>query len=77
VNRADLIRQWKDEEQFAIQGWDFSRINERWECPNPPWNYQFLVRTYLKDSDILLDMGTGGGEILLTIGHPGANTYVT
>ena len=77
MNETDLVTQWKDEEQYAIQGWDFSHIKDRWDCPYPPWNYQSLVRTYLKVSDILLDMGTGGGEVLLTIGHPNENTYVT
>jgi len=78
MNETDLVNEWlKFEEQFSIQGWDFSHIQGMWNCPNPPWNYQSLIRTYLKDSDILLDMGTGGGEVLLSIGHPGKNTYVT
>ena len=74
---TDFLTQWENEEQFAMQGWDFSHIDGRWDCPNPPWNYQSLVKTYLKDTDLLLDMGTGGGEVLLTVGHPYENTYVT
>ena len=76
MTKTDLMKKWNDE-AHAMHGWDFSHIKERWDCPNPPWNYQSLVRTYLKDSDILLDMGTGGGEILLTIGHPPENTCIT
>ena len=77
MNTNDLLNQWKTEEQHAILGWDFSHIGGRWDCPNPPWDYRSLVKTYLKDSHLLLDMGTGGGEILLTIGHPHDRTYVT
>jgi len=72
-----LIELWEEEENHAFEGWDFSYINERWDEPNPPWDYVSVVRSYLKDSDILLDMGTGGGEVLLSIGHPYENTYAT
>jgi len=73
-----LMKKWKDEENnFSLHGWDFSSINGRWNEPNPPWDYKLIVNSYLKDTDILLDMGTGGGEVLLTIGHPHKNTYVT
>ena len=73
----ELIKLWKAEEKNVIEGWDFSRIADRWVCPEPDWDYITIVKTYLKDTDKLLDMGTGGGEILLTIGHPYENTTVT
>jgi len=73
----DLIKQWEAEENFAFQGWDFSHIDGRWDYPELPWDYKTVVKSYLKDADILLDMGTGGGEILLTINHPYKNTYAT
>ena len=73
-----LMEKWKEEERgFSLKGWDFSSIDGRWDCPDPPWNYTMIVKSYLKDADILLDMGTGGGEVLLTIGHPYKNTYAT
>ena len=72
------IKQWKKEEdEFGLKGWDFSRLAGRIDGSDPPWDYRLIVKSYLKDSDILLDMGTGGGEFLLTIGHPYENTYVT
>jgi SAM-dependent methyltransferase len=74
---TELIKQWEAEENHAFQGWDFSYINGRWDEPNPPWDYISVVKTYLKDTDILLDMGTGGGEILLSLNHPYKNTYAT
>ena len=67
----------KEEENFVLKGWDFSHLNNRWNFPEPPWNYQSIIKKYLKDCDILLDMGTGGGEILLSIGHPYNNTFAT
>ena len=72
-----FMEQWEEEEKFVLEGWDFSHIAGRWDCPAPPWDYRMLVKSYLRDADMLLDMGTGGGEVLLTIGHPHKNTYVT
>lgn len=78
MNDARLITKWKKyEEDFAIKGWDFSHIENQWDCPEPPWKYRLIVQSYLKDNDLLLDMGTGGGEVLRTINHPYTNTYVT
>jgi len=77
LNDTELIKQWELEEKHAFQGWDFSHIDDRWDEPNPPWDYKEVVKSYLKDTDILLDMGTGGGEVLLTLDHPYKNTYAT
>jgi SAM-dependent methyltransferase len=73
-----LFDEWKEEEcKFNLQGWDFSAINGKWNEPDPPWNYKLIIKSYLKDTDILLDMGTGGGEVLLTFDHPYEKTYAT
>ena len=77
MTNNELIKQWETEEVFAFEGWDFSHLEGRWEGSELPWDYIAIVKTYLKDSDKLLDMGTGGGEILLTLGHPYENTYAT
>ena len=75
---AQLLKQWKSEEEaFRLRGWDFSCIAEKWDCPEPPWDYNLAVKSYLRDTHLLLDIGTGGGEVLLTIGHPHKNTTVT
>ena len=68
---------WKNEEQEAFRGWDFSRLDGRWRSEPLPWDYKALVHDHLKPSDMLLDMGTGGGEFLLGLGHPYRNTCVT
>jgi len=77
MHNADFIKQWQTEETAAFQGWDFSHIDGRYDCPAPPWDYKAVVQSYLKDTDALLDMGTGGGEFLLTIGHPHDKTFAT
>lgn len=75
---TELMEKWKkQEDNIKISGWDFSHIAALWDFPEPPWIYKLLVKSYLKDTDILLDMGTGGGEVLLTFNHPHKNTYVT
>lgn len=61
-----LIAAWKAEEQQPFQGWDFSHLNGRWHEDQPSWSYEALVRELLPQADSLLDMGTGGGEVLLS-----------
>jgi len=77
MNNNNLKAQWKYEENFAFQGWDFSHIDGRWKSETLPWNYQEIVLSFLKSTDRLLDMGTGGGECLLSFKHPFALTSVT
>ena len=75
--KSELIKQWQIEENFTFQGWDFSHIDGRWDYPNPPWDYPKIVKSYLEKTDVLLDMGTGGGEVLLSLKHSNENTFAT
>ncbi len=77
MNYNDLITQWKCEEEFTFQGWDFSHINGRCISEPLPWDYRAIVLSLLKNTDTLLDMGTGGGEFLLSLEHPYNLTTVT
>ena len=45
------------------RGWDFSRMQTGREPV--PWDYIEIVARYLKPTDTVLDVGTGGGEKLL------------
>lgn len=47
------------------RGWDFSKIKR--EKEPLPWDYEKIVRKYLKQTDNVLDIGTGGGEIFIKI----------
>lgn len=42
------------------QGWDFSRMKV--EIETPLWDYEEVVKRYLKPEYRVLDIGTGGGE---------------
>ena len=74
-----LREEWLGEEQIAhIHGWDFSHIHGRYtEEDDLPWDYGKIVRDRLTDEMELLDYDTGGGEFLLSLGHPHARTSAT
>lgn len=44
-------------------GWDFSKMNTLRQVV--PWKYPDVVSLYLKETDHVLDVGTGGGETFL------------
>jgi SAM-dependent methyltransferase len=48
-----------------LEGWDFSRVRDGRDPL--PWNYVDVVKQYLKPTDRVLDIGTGGGEIFLSL----------
>lgn len=77
MNREQLKNYLKSEENQVFQGWDFSYINGRWDDEHIPWDYKRILLSYLRTEHKLLDMGTGGGEFLLTLNHPFCNTAIT
>ncbi len=74
-----LRETWKREENAArIHGWDFSHIRGRYEEERDlPWDYESVVRRYLREDTELLDYDTGGGEFLLSLKHPYSRTSAT
>ena len=77
MTHEELLKGWETEENSAFSGWDFSHIDERSEEEALPWDYKDMVLRYLKPELLMLDMGTGGGEFLLSLEHPYINTSVT
>ena len=79
MNQIELKEIWKKEEKIAhIHGWDFSHIYGRYEEEmDLPWNYEKIIKQYLKDTMTLLDYDTGGGEFLLSLQHPFCRTAAT
>lgn len=79
MERNEWLRLWKAEENAAhIHGWDFSHIHGRYtEETDLPWSYRDVVLQYLRPEMQLLDVDTGGGEFLLSLGHPPARTAAT
>lgn len=69
---------WQQEEaQGSMSGWDFSHLNGRVVEKKLPWDYRAKVLDFLKPESHILDMGTGGGEFLLSLRHPFKQTCVT
>ncbi|MBE5971557.1 MAG: class I SAM-dependent methyltransferase [Lachnoclostridium sp.] len=79
MNKSELLKHWLEEEQAAhIHGWDFSHIQGKCDSEDDlPWDYRTIVKKYLKSDYELLDMDTGGGEFLLSLGHPYERTSAT
>ena len=76
MNEQELLNAWKAEERAAhIHGWDFSHIAGRYtEETDVPWDYRQIILDHLRDDMRLMDIDTGGGEFLLSLGHPYAST---
>lgn len=70
MNEKELKLYLKMEEDRAFEGWDFSYLNGRWESECLSFDYTYIINKYKKPTDLLLDMGTGGGEYITSLGHP-------
>lgn len=55
-------------EDATFRGWDFDWIEGRWWEESPPWDYGEIARGLLRSCRRALDMGTGGGEFLASLG---------
>ena len=77
MTKQQLLEYLQKEEEQAFKGWDFSYLDGRWDDEQLPWDYKKLVLQYLNPNLKLLDIGTGGGEFLLTLNHPYINTTIT
>ncbi len=60
-----------------FSGWDFGFIARRYVEAEPPWNYRQKICDKLPRVNSLLDMGTGGGEFLASLGKLPPHTWAT
>lgn len=60
-----------------FSGWGFSWLQNRLVEEAPPWDYEQKVTKGLPHFESLLDLGTGGGELLSSLGPLPRQTYVT
>lgn len=60
-----------------FSGWDFSWLERRMIQEDTPWDYQKLVIDSIKGIHSMLDMGTGGGEFLASLGELPEDTHAT
>ena len=77
MNKNELLKFLQAEESKSFTGWDFSYLDGRWDEESLPWDYKKIILEYLKPDHQLLDIGTGGGEFLLSLNHPYCNTTIT
>lgn len=79
MNEKQLKESWlkSQKRQESFTGWDFSSIQKEFWQESLSWSYSEIVKQYLKQEMDLLDMGTGGGELLSTFNHPFSRTHVT
>jgi ubiquinone/menaquinone biosynthesis C-methylase UbiE len=57
---------WQLAERQPFIGWDFSYLADKWIEEDLPWSYEGLVRELMPAAKSVLDLGTGGGEKLLS-----------
>ncbi|WP_035783054.1 class I SAM-dependent methyltransferase, partial [Arthrobacter sp. H14] len=55
------------EQAASLDGWDFSVYGDRVQGGATPWNYESLAASAARGAISMLDMGTGGGEVLVDI----------
>ena len=79
MTNEQLKKEWlkSQERQKSFEGWDFSSIYEDFWQEELSWSYEKIVNQYLTKDMFLLDMGTGGGELLESFQHPESLTSVT
>ncbi|MHC5226874.1 class I SAM-dependent methyltransferase [Enterococcus sp. LJL99] len=79
MNIAKLREAWikSEQSQKKFSGWDFSYLDNKMDMEKLNWSYPEIVSSYLKPTMNLLDMGTGGGELLQSFKHPYDKTAVT
>ena len=64
-------------ERQPFKGWDFSYLRGRYIEARPCWDYRRLVLGRLGGAKSLLDLGTGGGEFLSSLGRLPSATCTT
>jgi SAM-dependent methyltransferase len=62
-----LLDQWRRDAAAPFEGWDFSYLAGRMTEAQPPWDYLALARAALQSSHDVLDVATGGGEVLASL----------
>lgn len=67
MDEAALLARWRSLWAAPVTGWDFSRFGDRLVSAGPPWSYDDVARESLLGARSCLDIGTGGGEVLIRL----------
>src|SRR5450432_940401 len=68
MSSPTLLDQWTRDAAEPFAGWDFAYLASRVTEAEPPWDYAALARSAVSRSHDILDVATGGGEILSSLG---------
>ena len=72
-----LLEAWRRDAAAPFAGWDFSYLDGRMIEGEPPWSYPDLARAAVAQAHDVLDIATGGGEVLASFApFPGRATAV-
>jgi SAM-dependent methyltransferase len=67
VNSEEYYDLWKQEGEKPFSGWDFSYLDGRMLEEPLPWSYTSRAIELMRYYSSMIDMGTGGGELLLQL----------
>ena len=67
VDEEAKLALWRGRFAEPVSGWDFSPFDGSIETDEPPWSYDTLARDALVGATSAVDIGTGGGEVLLRL----------
>ena len=67
VDPDALLAEWRERYAEPTAGWDISTFAGSIETDDPPWSYDDIARKALAGATSALDIGTGGGEVLLRL----------
>lgn len=67
MDDSGLVSRWQEIWDEPVSGWDFSGFGDRLSGDEPPWSYLGLAREALPAASSVLDLGTAGGEVLLSL----------
>ena len=73
----ELFELLVSEAQRPLTGWDFSYLENRFVTAPLDWSYTAELLPYLRKSNSVLDMGTGGGEFFSRLQPYPEKAYVT
>ncbi|MFS0557508.1 class I SAM-dependent methyltransferase [Brevibacillus sp. 179-C9.3 HS] len=79
MENKDWIKSFEEEVEAPFAGWDFARLTATGRMQDAPlgWNYVSIVKRKMHGVRSMLDMGTGGGELLSTLQPFPLETYAT
>ncbi|MCG5251792.1 class I SAM-dependent methyltransferase [Brevibacillus agri] len=79
MNKQKEIEAMRREVEAPFAGWNFQRLTETGRMQEAPlsWNYPSVVKQHMNGIGSMLDMGTGGGELLALLQPHPARTFAT